>query len=120
MKETAEILKKEGKIRGFGLSALHSQENLHENYLDKFDLLQYDNPIARGDYSDYLLKRVHQPNIIFSPFKGGSNSMKPAQKLGRLLNDFPDSVILCSMFNPDHIKQNIQIAESIKELNKEL
>ncbi len=111
--ETAEILKKEGKIRCFGLSAVHSQEKLHENYLEKFDLLQYDNPMIREDYESYLFKREHKPNIIFSPFRGGPNTLKPTQKLNKLLNDFPDSVILCSMFNPEHIRQNIKVAQNI-------
>ena len=117
LKETAEILKKEGKICSFGLSALHSQEKLHENYLDEFDLLQYDNPIIRDDYNNYLLKRDYQPDIIFSPFRGGESTLNPTQKLQKLLKDFPSSVILCSMFNPDHIKQNIRIAEDIHRIN---
>src|SRR5690606_7526018 len=106
--ETAEILKKEGKIRSFGLSASHSQEKLHEKYLEKFDLLQFDNPMLRDDYNNYLVKKENQPNIIFSPFKGGLNTLNPAEKLNKLLRDFPNSVILCSMFNPDHIRQNIK------------
>lgn len=115
LKETAEILKKEGKIRSFGLSALHSQEKLHENYLDKFDLLQYDNPMVRDDYDDYQLRGDRQPNIIFSPFKGGSSTLKPTQKLSKLFKDFPNSVILCSMFNPDHIEQNVKMALAVTE-----
>lgn len=114
LKETAEDLKKEGKICSFGLSALHSQEKFHQNYLDKFDLLQYDNPMVRDDYDDYQLRGDRQPNIIFSPFRGGSNTLNPTQKLGKLFEDFPNSVILCSMFNPDHIEQNIKIAEAVK------
>lgn len=114
LKETAEDLKKEGKICSFGLSALHSQEKLHQNYLDKFDLLQYDNPMVRDDYNDYQLRGDRQPNIIFSPFRGGSNTLNPTQKLGKLFEDFPNSVILCSMFNPVHIEQNIKIAEAVK------
>lgn len=114
LKETAEDLKKEGKICSFGLSALHSQEELHQNYLDKFDLLQYDNPMVRDDYNDYQLRGDRQPNIIFSPFRGGSNTLNPTQKLGKLFEDFPNSVILCSMFNPVHIEQNIKIAEAVK------
>lgn len=117
LKETADNLKREGKIRSFGLSALHSQEKLHEDYLEKFDLLQYDNPMGREDYQEYLLQKDYHPNIIFSPFKGGKRTLNPAQKLSELLKDFPNSVILCSMFNPDHIKQNIKIAENYKVIN---
>ncbi|UJH91743.1 aldo/keto reductase [Antarcticibacterium sp. 1MA-6-2] len=80
LKETAEILKKEGKIRSFGLSALHSQEKLHKKYLDKFDLLQYDNPMVRDDYDEYKDSGNEQPDIIFSPFKGGLSQLKTNSK----------------------------------------
>lgn len=113
--ETAEILKNEGKIRGFGLAAMHSQEKLHENYLKKFDLLQYENPMVRDDYDEYLLKKEQHPNVIFSPFRGGANNLNPTDKLNKLLKDFPNSVILCSMFNPEHIMQNIKVAQDIEK-----
>ena len=111
---TAETLKKAGKIRAFGLAALHSQENLHKNYIERLDLVQYNNPLVRTDYKDFVSKKAGEPSVIFSPFRDGLIAMTPAEKLTRLFTDFPNSVVLCSMFNPDHIKQNIKIAEGIK------
>lgn len=110
---TAEILKKEGKLRKFGLAAMHSQEQLHEKYIGKFDLLQYNNPMIRNDYKYFVEKKGKVASIIFSPFRGNLTSMSPAEKLGRLFTDFPNSVVLCSMFDPTHIKQNIKLAEII-------
>ncbi|WP_405199939.1 aldo/keto reductase [Christiangramia sp. LLG6405-1] len=111
---TAETLKKEGKIRCFGLASMHSQEDLHNSYIERFDITQYNNPLIRTDYKQFVSKNAGQPSIIFSPFSTGLNTMNPAEKLTKLFHDFPNSVVLCSMFNPDHIKQNIKLAESIK------
>lgn len=112
---SAEILKKEGKLRGFGLAAMHSQESFHKSYINKFDILQYENPMIRTDYDDFVQKNKGKPSVIFSPFHGGLSTMSPSEKLSRLFKDFPKSVVLCSMFNPDHIKQNIQLAKSLKD-----
>jgi aryl-alcohol dehydrogenase-like predicted oxidoreductase len=108
--EEAEILKKEGKIRAFGLAYMRIQTNLHKVYINDFDLLQFDNSPGSIGYEDMVKNRGSISNIIFSPLKGGSLEMKPEYKLKKVFNDFPNSVVLCSMFNEAHIKENIKLA----------
>ncbi|SDD62551.1 Aldo/keto reductase family protein [Mucilaginibacter pineti] len=103
---TADKLKAEGKIRALGLAYMRSQEHLHTAYINKFDLLQFDNSPGAPGYEDTLIKRGDKPNILFSPLRGGTTSMKPDEKLKKLFDDFQNSVILCSMFNEKHIKAN--------------
>jgi aryl-alcohol dehydrogenase-like predicted oxidoreductase len=104
--ETAAKLKEQGKIRAFGLSFMRSQEHLHQDYIDQFDILQFDNSPGAPDYEKVKNTRENKPNIFFSPLRGGSREMKAGDKLLKLSNDFPSSVILCSMFKPEHIKSN--------------
>ncbi|MGB5941989.1 MAG: aldo/keto reductase [Leeuwenhoekiella sp.] len=111
--ETAQKLKKQGKIKSYGLAYLQGQSNLHSNYLDHFDLLQFNNPLSESNYSDIKNRRGNRANIIFSPFTGGGTEMKPLEKLEKLLIDFPNSVILCSMFNVNHMSENVRLANSI-------
>lgn len=110
LRETAEILKAEGKIRAWGIAYMQSQQHLHESYISSFDLLQFNKPPGFPEYDKLVLTRGMESNIIFSPIRGGSDSMTPAEKLKKLMDDFPNSVILCSMFNLEHIRQNILIA----------
>jgi len=112
--DTAETLKKAGKIRAFGLSSMHSQENLHKDYVKRLDLVQYDSPSIRTDYKKFKFENAGKSSVIFSPFNSVINTMSPSEKLIKLFTDFPNSVVLCSMFNPDHIRENIKIAETIK------
>lgn len=104
--EMADILKKEGKIRAWGLSYMRHQKPLHESYLANFDLLQFDNSPGAIGYETSIRERAAEPNIIFSPLRGGNGELKPKEKLVRLSEDFTKSVILCSMFNEEHIKSN--------------
>ena len=107
LQETSEKLKAEGKIRAWGIAYMQSQEQMHQAYINKFDLLQFNNSPGMPDYDKTVLTRGKESNIIFSPFSGGSADIKPVEKLKKLLGDFPESVILCSMFNLEHLKQNI-------------
>jgi aryl-alcohol dehydrogenase-like predicted oxidoreductase len=104
---TSERLKKEGKIRAFGLSFYKHQKKLHTNYLDFFDILQFNNSPGDDDYSQIIEDRADVPNILFSPLSGGNSYISPSEKLQKLGKDFPQSIILCSMFNENHIKSNI-------------
>jgi aryl-alcohol dehydrogenase-like predicted oxidoreductase len=104
--ETAAKLKKEGKIRAWGLAYMRSAEFLHESYLDKFDILQFDSSVGVNGYEKVVDIRGHEPNIIFSPLKGGKSDLPPSEKLLKLSCDFPKSVLLCSMFNEQHLKNN--------------
>jgi len=110
LQETAEKLKAEGKIRAWGIAYMQSQKHLHEPYINSFDLLQFNKPQTSLDYDQLVQERGRQSNVIFSPIKGfydRTNRMQPAEKIKKLINDFPNSVVLCSMFNLEHLKQNI-------------
>ncbi len=103
---TAQLLKKEGKIRAWGLAFMRSQQHLHQAYLDRFDVLQFDNSPGVQEYDSIVADRGKKANVIFSPLRGGSTLLKPAEKLNKLFDDFPQSVILCSMFNEQHLRAN--------------
>lgn len=111
LQETAARLKSEGKIRAWGLAYMQDQLPLHETYIDNFDLLQFNNSPGVPGYGQLVIDRGNEANILFSPFRGGTKDLKPADKLTKLLSDFPRSVILCSMFNIEHMKQNIALVE---------
>ncbi len=108
---TAELLKSEGKIRAWGLAYMRVKEHLHKPYIDHFDVLQFDNSPGALGYEMVVAKRGLLPNIIFSPLKGGTPDMKPIDKLRKLFAEFPNSVVLCSMYDEKHILANVQVAE---------
>lgn len=112
--ETAHLLKKEGKIKSIGLAYRHSQFDLHKDYLKEFDILQFNSPVSLEGYGDLRKDRGMENNIIFSLFRGNNPEISPANKLKNHLSDFPNSVLLISMFNINHIKQNIEIADSLE------
>jgi aryl-alcohol dehydrogenase-like predicted oxidoreductase len=107
--EFSEKMKKEGKIRGIGLACMQNQMNLHQRYIDIFDILQFNNSPGMENYNKMKELRSTDRNILFSPLNGGSNNLTPSEKLIKLNIDFPKSVILCSMFNEKHIKSNTEI-----------
>lgn len=102
----ASKLKQQGKIRSFGLAIMMKQWAEHESYLDKVDLLQFDNSPGAEHYSDVLEARRDSPNIFFSPFRHRVVGEHPKDILFRMAADFPKSITLCSMFNPRHIQEN--------------
>lgn len=106
----AEKLKAEGKIRAWGLAYMRSKEQLHHQYLNRFDVLQFDNSPGAVGYDETVARRGPLPNVIFSPLRGGSNELSPTGKLQKLFTEFPSSVILCSMFDERHIHNNADIA----------
>jgi aryl-alcohol dehydrogenase-like predicted oxidoreductase len=106
--DSANRLKKQGKIRAFGLSFTKEQAKLHEDYLTYFDLLQFNNSPCALDYENVVESRGAKSNIIFSPLNGGSEVISPDQIFKKLYTDFPKSVILCSMFNENHLIENIK------------
>lgn len=109
---TAELLKSEGKIRGWGLAYMRSREDIHQQYLNRFDVLQFDNSPGAVGYDSVVAKRGLLPNIIFSPLRGGASDMKPDEKLQKLFTEFPNSVVLCSMFGENHIISNAKVANA--------
>lgn len=108
MATTADQLKQEGKIRAWGLAYMRSQAHLHQAYVAGFDVLQFDNSPGAPDYDAVVAERGVKPNVLFSPFRGGAKHIQPAEKLTKLAGDFPNSVVLCSMFNPQHLRENAQ------------
>jgi aryl-alcohol dehydrogenase-like predicted oxidoreductase len=112
--ETAGVLKQQGKIRAFGIAYMQRDEQLHESYMHRFDVLQFDNSPGAVTYDSIVAARGSKSNVIFSPLKGGSNRLSAESKLSGLIKDFPSSVILCSMFNENHIKANIDLFERLK------
>lgn len=108
--ETAAALKREGKIRAFGAAFYRGSQSFGGLPQDIFDVLQFDAP-STGSESDGLRReRGDRANVIFSPFVGAGPHLNPGDVLGRLWREFPRSVVLCSMFNPDHIRSNAALA----------
>lgn len=109
LSETAQRLKEEGKIRAWGIAYKRSLQQMHEPYLNRFDLLQFDNSVGSDGYDDLITNRGIKPNIFFSPLRGAAKTMKPDEILQQLFNDFPNTVILCSMFNEKHLQANASL-----------
>jgi aryl-alcohol dehydrogenase-like predicted oxidoreductase len=107
--ETGIKLKKEGKIRAFGIAFMQSETEAHSEYLNKFDILQYNNSPGIDGYNELVTNRGGVSNIFFSPINGGDIKLSVEEKLLKLNQDFPKSVILCSMFNKKHIQNNVSI-----------
>ena len=105
----AELLKKQGKIRAWGLAFSYESRPMHASYLQSFDVIQFNASPGAPDYRDVVAERTGKPNILFSPFRHRADCpepLSPAATLRRLLIDFPSSVVLCSMFNEAHIRAN--------------
>jgi aryl-alcohol dehydrogenase-like predicted oxidoreductase len=107
--ELSEKLKGEGKIRAFGLAFMKSQMSLHKSYLNKFDILQFNNSPGSSDYDLIEKEGLSKPNIFFSPLRDGGENLSPAEKLITLVNDFPNSIVLNSMFTERHIVSNCKL-----------
>lgn len=106
----ANALKAEGKIRAWGITFMRTQQHFHEAYLNKFDVLQFDNSPFSAGYDTTVADRGKKPNVIFSPLRGGNTDMKPGEKLNQLFTDFSESVVICSMFDERHIKANAALS----------
>lgn len=107
--ETAELLKQQGKIRAWGLGFYFKDQPVHASYLQCFDVLQFNCSPGQTTYDGICAERAGKPNILFSPFNQRRETSEPASPtaiLKRLASDFPRSVILCSMFNEEHIRKN--------------
>ncbi|MEO6187945.1 MAG: aldo/keto reductase [Ginsengibacter sp.] len=111
LSNTAAKLKEEGKIRAWGLASMKDQLKLHRDYLNSFDVLQFNNSPLDPDYNEICEERGKTSNIFFSPFRSFSGSISHGAKLQALFTDFPGSVVLCSMFNVEHLKENVGFAE---------
>ncbi len=104
--EEALLQKQLGKIRGLGLACNLSELQLHESYLDSFNVIQCNlSPYVNG-YDTFKKRRSNDSNIFFSPIRGGDTKMSVDAKFKTLQVDFPQSIVLCSMFNAEHIVSN--------------
>jgi len=101
--------KKAGKIRAFGIAYTQNQVDLHKDYLTDFDVLQFNNSPGMPDYEKLVIDRGNRPNVFFSPLREGTQKLSVKNKLLKLNKDFPNSVILCSMFNTNHILANTDL-----------
>lgn len=108
----AATLKKEGKIRAWGLAFDWSSEALLRSTFSRFDLLQFNASPGADHYAAARSERAASPNVLFSPLRNAGTS--PASSvLQELWSDFPASVVLCSMFNPEHIRENAAAAAAV-------
>lgn len=101
--EIANLLKKEGKLKAFGLAMYSDQFYLHKSYLDSFDVLQFNAPI---NDSEFYSKRKQLGNVMFSASKSCDIIKGYKNKLDYLKLEYPNSIILSSMFNEKHIVEN--------------
>ncbi len=108
----AEELKQQGKIKAWGLAFDWDTADVHESVFDRFDVLQFNNSPEAAHYGRALEQRRDAANIFFSPFRQRQD-LTPAEVLQKLWQDFPSSVVLCSMFNPKHIAANVKAAENL-------
>jgi aryl-alcohol dehydrogenase-like predicted oxidoreductase len=99
-------LKAAGKVRAWGLAYMRTGERVHEATLPRFDVLQYNLSPGAAGYDAVRVQRGGAANVFFSPFRGAPAGMPRDEVLRQLGKDFPRSVILCSMFNPEHIRAN--------------
>ena len=108
----AEELKQQGKIKAWGLAFDWDTADVHESVFDRFDVLQFNNSPEAAHYGRALQQRREAANIFFSPFRQRQD-LSPAEVLQKLWQDFPNSVVLCSMFNPKHIAANAELAQKL-------
>lgn len=106
----ADALKSQGKIRAFGAAFYRSKGALPEAASGIFDVLQFDCPVAGADYDSLKETRASSANVLFSPSRAGAPGSSLPETLASLWKDFPRSVVLSSMFNPDHIRANAAAA----------
>ena len=102
----ASTLRSEGKIRAWGLSFLRGTEGLHAEYFTQFDALQFNISPFDDGYTDAIKCRSSAPNILFSPLRGAPLGQRKESIIKQILQDFPRSVVLCSMFKNEHIRAN--------------
>lgn len=104
-------LKQEGKIRALGIASMRKHLALHKDYISRFDFAQFNLSAGTVDYSNTLSERSNKSNILFSAYVDHDTNQSAAEKLRVLHRDFPQSVLVCSMFSEDRIKHNIKALE---------
>ena len=104
-------LKTSGRLLGFGLAIGYDTLCIHENYLSEFDFIQMPGSPLQPAYKRIRDTRGHKSNVLYSVFQGCDNSGVYSHNkiLARLREELPSSVVVCSMYNPEHIKKNIEV-----------
>lgn len=101
--ERAEQLKREGKIRAFGLASPSENLHLHRDYLKRFDVVQLSFNPQQIAFNEVVNEK---PTIFFSVNRSNPSSGDRAGTLKTILQTYPQSVVILSMFTPKHILQN--------------
>jgi len=104
--ECVQKLKSQGKIRAFGAAFYRAEGVPADCAAECLDVWQFDCPRPGADYESVRSERGQCANVLFSPFRTMNAALDGGEMLGRIWRDFPRSVVLSSMFNPDHIREN--------------
>lgn len=105
MMRAAEALKQSGKLGAFGLALWREDVNVHQDYLGRFDVLQFDAP----PLPDSLPESLQRPSVLFAPFRFRSEEISHKERLSELAGEFTGSVVLCSMYSEANIKANAAV-----------
>ncbi len=114
----AGLLKGEGKILAWGLSAQYEELSRFPRVASMAEIVQFGCPATPPALSDARDRYGDRPNVIFSPFRAARSSpllsykVPDSNPLAGLQNLFPRSVILCSMLSEGHIRSNCLAAQS--------
>ena len=108
--QIADTLKKSGKIRALGMAAGYDYLEPYVDCPNAFDLFQMANSPASDQYSEVVDRFSGKPSIFFSLFQGGQVDAGDSHEeiLRRVASDFPNSVLICSMMKPEHIRANVK------------
>jgi aryl-alcohol dehydrogenase-like predicted oxidoreductase len=101
-------LKREGKIRGWGLATL-AEAVAPDSFSNQLNLLQTNVPVDPSQYSRLRITQGDVGLVLFSALRGVA-ALDRTARLQRLWADFPRAVVLCSMFTPEHIRSNAAAA----------
>lgn len=108
--ECAAKLKREGKIKEFGVAFSWDARREVAGLLGEVGIWQFGCAPGLSGYEEARRGRGADGNVLFSVLRErGQKTVE--QTLRQLWHDFPRSVVLCSMFNPDHIRSNARAAE---------
>ncbi|MGH8048936.1 MAG: aldo/keto reductase [Chthoniobacterales bacterium] len=103
-------LKQAGRIRAWGIAFNYEDRAIHDAYLDRFDVLQFNNSPGAPHYPEVLASRQSAANVFFSPLRGSGSAQAGSELLRTMISDFSRSVVLCSMFSESHIRENTSVA----------
>ena len=104
----AEALKQEGKIRAWGLASAYDKPPSHE-LEERLDIWQTSVPSGPADFRSMQERQGNKPCILFSPLRGVP-SVERGARLSQVWRSFPRAVVLCSMYDPAHIRSNAALA----------